>query len=137
MCKIFITVEAQSYVAHTILQYVHNIEKKLTKINLLNYTDLLTNVTIVINCFEDSWIKQGFGKERKYISYKNQYADVRLKIPYNIFIDANEDAQYSMVVENIIASIKTINDIVNKRTPNSFKGEMLIADIKKLIHNST
>lgn len=51
----------------------------------------LSNVTIVFICTDEEMLSRGFYKERRYISWKNKYADTRLIIPYLQFIRADND----------------------------------------------
>lgn len=73
----------------------------------------------------------GFGKTRKYISYKNRYADIRLNIPFEEFMEADKDKRIDMVKNNIYESIRIIDSKLNKKKGCSFDGERMIGDIEE------
>ena len=101
----------------------------IEEIDLKEYTDIIDSVGIIINCFPDDYIQAGWGKLRKYISYKNRYADIRLAIPYNEFMEADDEKKYLMVLDNIIYSIKVIGERCQKSKRARFDSQELITEI--------
>jgi len=91
----------------------------------------IDSIGIIINCFPDNLLKAGFGKPRKYISYKKKFADIRLPIPYDDFMSADYDRKYRMVVKNIIDSIRVIDEKCRESKRAEFNGEALIEDFLK------
>lgn len=103
-------------------------------IEVKDYTNDLDNIGIIINCFDENFLSVGFGKTRKYISYKNRYADIRLNIPYNEFMEADKDKRFDMVKKNIYESIRIIDSRLNKKNGCSFDGKRMISDIEEKLN---
>lgn len=97
--------------------------------DISKYSDDITNVGIIVNCFPDEMLIAGWGKPRKYISYKNGYADIRLPIPYVEFQQANLDKKYLMVVKNIIDSIAVIEERCTKSKRAKFNSGGMINEV--------
>ncbi len=95
-------------------------------LDITKYSDKITSVGIIINCFPDDWINRGYGKPRKYVSYKNGYADIRLPIPYEAFQAASYQDKYNMVVQNIVESVSIIEGKCNKSKKAMFDGDSLV-----------
>ena len=83
------------------------------------------------SCFDKNFLSVGFGKTRKYISYKNRYADIRLNIPFEEFMEADKDKRIDMVKNNIYESIRIIDSKLNKKNGCKFDGERMISDIEE------
>lgn len=129
--RLFISIEAQSSSGHIISNIRNQIESIIGNIEVTDYTNDLDNIGIIINCFDEKILSVGFGKTRKYISYKKRYADIRLNIPYNEFMEADKEKRFDMVKENIYESIRIIDSKLNKKNGCSFYGERMILDIEE------
>ena len=129
--RLFISIEAQSSSAHIISNIRNQIESRIGNIEVTNYTNDLDSIGIIINCFDKNFLSVGFGKTRKYISYKNRYADIRLNIPFEEFMEADKDKRIDMVKNNIYESIRIIDSKLNKKKGCSFDGERMIGDIEE------
>ena len=120
---------------HIILQDIsQRIDEK--NYSILQYADNIESIAIVVNCHPNKQLIDGWGKPRKYINYKKQYADVRLPIPYNDFINADYDTQYLMVVDNIIQSLRVIDDKCKRSKKAKFDSESIIEDLLKKLEIS-
>lgn len=93
------------------------------------YSSDITYVGIIVNCFPDDLLIKGWGKPRKYISYKNGSADIRLPVPYVEFMNADYDMKYLMIVKNIIDSIELIGKKCIKSKRAIFDSDSMIDDI--------
>ena len=93
------------------------------------YSKELTDIGIIVNCFPDDWLLKGFGKPRKYISYKNGYADIRLPVPYVEMRNADKEKRYLMAVRNIVDSIAVIGEKCAKSKRASFDSDGMIKEI--------
>lgn len=129
--RLFISTEAQSSSGHIISNIRNQIESRIGNIEVINYTNDLDSIGIIINCFDKNFLSVGFGKTRKYISYKNRYADIRLNIPFEEFMEADKDKRIDMVKNNIYESIRIIDSKLNKKKGCSFDGERMIGDIEE------
>ena len=129
--RLFISTEAQSSSGHIISSIRNQIESRIGNIEVTNYTNDLDSIGIIINCFDKNFLSVGFGKTRKYISYKNRYADIRLNIPFEEFMEADKDKRIDMVKNNIYESIQIIDSKLNKKKGCSFDGERMIGDIEE------
>ena len=129
--RLFISTEAQSSSGHIISNIRNQIESRIGNIEVTNYTNDLDSIGIIINCFDKNFLSVGFGKTRKYISYKNRYADIRLNIPFEEFMEADKDKRIDMVKNNIYESIRIIDSKLNKNNGCKFDGERMISDIEE------
>ena len=129
--RLFISTEAQSSSGHIISNIRNQIESRIGNIEVTNYTNDLDSIGIIINCFDKNFLSVGFGKTRKYISYKNRYADIRLNIPFEEFMEADKDKRIDMVKNNIYESIRIIDSKLNKQNGCKFDGERMISDIEE------
>lgn len=133
--RLFISVEAQSSSGHIISNIRNQIDREIGNIDVTDYTSDLDNIGIIINCFDESFLSVGFGKTRKYISYKRRFADIRLNIPYEEFLAADKQKRFEMVKKNIYDSIKVVDDRLNQKKGCNFDGDRMIADIEGRIKN--
>ena len=133
--RLFISTEAQSSSGHIISNIRNQIESRIGNIEVTNYTNDLDSIGIIINCFDKNFLSVGFGKTRKYISYKNRYADIRLNIPFEEFMEADKQKRFEMVKKNIYDSIRVVDERINKKKGCSFDGERLTADIETKLKN--
>lgn len=58
------------------------------------FSEQLDKLAIIPICMSEDMIEQGFGKERKYVSIKKRYADVRFRISYEEFVMSNKKEQF-------------------------------------------
>lgn len=117
--------------AKKVSEIIHHVCKKIDEKNydISRYTDNIESIGIIINCYPNELMVDGWGKPRKYISYKNNYADVRLPIPYYEFMNANYGKQYLMVVDNIIQSLRIIDEKCTKSKKAKFDSVAIIDDL--------
>lgn len=133
--KIFISVEASNSVVFIINDIRKIIEKKIGKIEVCDYTNDLDSIGIIINSWNQSDLSFGHGEERKYISYKQRFADIRLNIPYDEFIVADKKKRFEMVKKNIYDSIRVVDERLNKKKGYYFDGDRMISDIEEKLKN--
>ena len=122
----FITCEICSS-AGSIPSIINDITRK-ADMEITPYSRGIDEVFISVNCFPDESMARGWGKPRKYISYQNRYADIRLPIPYGAFIRASRETKYRMVVKNIVESVKVIGDRCRKSGRAEFDSDGFIRD---------
>lgn len=117
--------------AKNVSKIFHDVCKRIDEKNydISRYTENIESIGIIINCFPNELLIDGWGKPRKYISYKNKYADIRLPIPYDNFMNANYDKQYLMVVDNIIQSLRIIDEKCTKSKKAKFDSVAIIDDL--------
>lgn len=90
------------------------------------YTPDLDEIFIVFVCISNEMHIDGkIYKDRKYISRKNRYADIRLNLNYEEFINSQRTQRIHLIWNTIIEAIT----IVSQRVPSINKDE-LINDIK-------
>lgn len=119
--------EASSPAGAFLMDLVKPIRKSFaTRCKGKNYCPDLQNIFIVFICLDQSF--QGAYKERKYISRKNQYADIRLYLSYEDFLSATNAERVNMVWNTIQKAI----EIVSQKVP-SLKRDELLYDIKSCL----
>lgn len=135
MSRIFISLEAHISISGIIHDAIMKIESVTGIFETTDYTNALDSIGIYVNCFDEEWRAKGYGKDRKYISYKNRYADIRLNIPAEDLLAADKKERFLMVKNNIIDSIKVIDERLNKKKGCSFDGKRLIEYIEERTAN--
>ena len=117
--------------ANNVSIILRDISKKIDEKNfdISQYSQNIESIGIIVNCHPNENIVAGWGKPRKYINYKRKYADIRLPIPYDDFINSDYDTQYLMVVENIVESLKVIDDKCRKSKRAIFDSKSIINDL--------
>ena len=101
-------------------------KQKMDVFDVLPYVENIESIAIIVNCFPDEMLRDGWGKPRKYISYQKKYADIRLPIPYDSFVHADYETEYRMVVDNIVQSIRVIDEKCRKSKRAKCDSEGLI-----------
>ena len=134
MSDLFISCDAQAPVSHLI----HDINKLLierleSNIVVSNYTKDIDSIGIIILSFTDEWKKWGHGKERRYISYKNRFADIRLNISYDEYLKSDKLTRFNIIKDTIISAIRIIDQRLNKKKGCSFDGQRMVNDIESLL----
>ena len=86
------------------------------------FRDIGIITTIIGEGLKDMW------EERRLIRYKKREADIRLKIDYDRFINADEKTQELLYIKNIIDSIMAVEE----RKKGDFNGLKFIDDIQIL-----
>ncbi len=129
--SLFFSSEALGRASDILSFFLRLITQVLKDIDVADYTKDLDEIGIIVNCFNEEFLNEGFGQPRKYISYKKRFADIRLNIPFDEFLKANKQKRFEMIKKNIYDSIEIVNKRLNKKKGYSFDGERLIADIEK------
>lgn len=126
--NIFLSSEAHVSASVIICYNIRIIKSKIKTINVNDYTDVIDEIGIIINCFPIEEMNAGWGKRREYISYKNRFADIRLPIDFDELVSADRHKQYLMVINNIIESLKVIKRRLDKKKMR-FDFERMVQDI--------
>jgi len=111
------------------------IEKKLESIDVANYSKDINDIGIIPECQADwTLLHTQAVPERKYISWVKRSADMRLRVDFYAFKNADEQGRKALIVKNIIDSVKEI-DTRAKKAKKDFDGERLIQDILAALSN--
>lgn len=97
--------------------------------DMTKYSGDITEVAVIVNCFPEDWMQKGFGKPRKYISYQKGYADIRLPMNFEKFMNAEHGMKYLMVVENIFDAITVIGERCRRSGKAEFDSERMIKEL--------
>ena len=88
-------------------------------------------IAIIPTCVDDrTWNALGW-KERILLRRKSREADIRLRIDYEKFVNADENSKRDMFIKILIQSIRTIQ----VKSKGDFNGEVLIEDILMAVKN--
>jgi len=126
--SIFLSYEADSSAGTILGHNIRIIKSRLSDINISDYTPVLGEIGVIVNCYPNELTAKGFGKIRRYISYKNRYADIRLPIDYDKLLKADRREQYILTVKNIIESVQATETRLSAKKL-AFDSEKLIRDI--------
>ena len=125
MGYLFFSTECDAPAGYFLMKTLVPIEKKFnTRHTAEEYDDSIDSLCIVFICVSEQKIENGYCKERKYISRKKKYADIRLRLPYLDYLQADETQRKSMCLDIIHSAII----IVQKKIP-SYPAERLYQDI--------
>lgn len=116
------------YLLMTLLRPVRELFQE--KCSQKKYCSELDSIFIVFVCTSKEMKSDGFYKDRKYVSHKGRYADMRLNMDYDLFIESNNEKRMRMMWDVIKQSV----EIVFNRVP-SLKKDELIQDIKHSIYS--
>ena len=125
---IFFSCEADVSAGIIIANNIRIIKSKIETIKVSDYTDVIDEIGIIINCYTIDIMNAGWGKRREYISYKNRFADIRLPIDFDELVSADRHKQYLMVINNIIESLSVIKRRLDKKKMR-FDFERMVQDI--------
>ena len=111
------------------------IENSLSILKASDYGNLLDRIAIIMVCIPGDMIKAGSLPERRYISWKGRYADIRLHIDWDTMDKADRHTQELLVAKNIIDSITVIKTRAEKKKVGleGFDGGKLIDDVLRVI----
>lgn len=106
---LFFSVEGETPASSLIIDILHPAENKFhVKYHQTTFSNQLESIAIIPVCISQTMIGNGFGKERKYVSLKNRFADVRLQIPYLEFLQADDTRKVALCKENIYNAARYI-----------------------------
>ena len=84
-------------------------EKNMRVTSLAKYTDVLDSIGIIPECLSEEFLRTfDCGKDRKYISWKHRYADIRLHIPFLPFVQAPKEERMARCKQIIRDSLEVV-----------------------------
>jgi hypothetical protein len=108
------------------------------KINPLDFSTELKNITILPECYSKSWLDlhlKNYGKElepRKRIVWARGEADIRLLINFEKYEAADDAGRMQILIDTIIDSIKVIKEMCDKKKKH-FDADGMIKRINDII----
>lgn len=107
----FFSAEASSPAGPMLMKILVEIERKLNALNTKRpFSENLDSIGIVPICLVRNLVESGFGKQRKFVSLKKRYADIRLCIPYDTFVHASEEERRRLCKQNILDALIYISE---------------------------
>lgn len=103
-------------------------EKQSRVTSLAPYTDALDQICVVPFCISEKFLRTLPYNERRYISWRNRYADIRLKMDFDTFIHATREEQMRLCRENLLCSLQVVKDRCDKKKQR-FDLEALLKDL--------
>lgn len=129
--KLFLSVEGQKCVEIGLSHILAEMQNKLSfissqdNLSSTKYGTEFVSISIIPTCVSDEvWYTLGW-KERILLRRKNREADIRLRINYEQFINADEKCKRAMFIDILVKSIRAIQE----RAKGDFNGEAMIEDI--------
>ena len=105
----FFSAEAMSPASKYLMDAIYPVEQRFNEVYESKYkNDELESIAIIFICTNQSMQESGFYPERNYISHKNKYADMRMIIPYNDFLKADEKLKKQMIWDVIKRALDNI-----------------------------
>lgn len=118
--------EAKAPAGFILMNMINPVKKMFNnRFSVKNYCVDLDDIFIVFICTSNEMKQNGVYKERKYVSHKNRYADLRLHIDYEQFLTAT-NAERLAIIWNVIC--RALNYIHGKVPSLNF--DELMCDIK-------
>lgn len=130
---IFFSTEAQTPAAELLVYLLREIDSYLLENGYMisRYTNELDEIGIIPICMSKEMIDHGFYKERKYVNKKKRYADLRLHLDYECFVEGPESKRREMCYDNI----KAAGEYISSKT-SSFDIQQFLNDVRTAIHIS-
>lgn len=101
--------ESESPAAQMIMDNFCLIEKNMRVTSLAKYTDVLDSIGIIPECLSEEFLRTfDCGKDRKYISWKKRYADIRLRVPFLSFVQAPKEERMERCKQIIRDSLEVV-----------------------------
>ena len=101
--------ESESPAAQMIMDNFCLIEKNMRVTSLAKYTDALDSIGIIPECLSEEFLCTfDCGKDRKYISWKKRYADIRLRVPFLSFVQAPKEERMERCKQIIRDSLEVV-----------------------------
>ena len=114
------------------MKILHPLAASMQIASLAPYCEALDEVFISPCCVSQAFIKRfeetAPVKERRYISWQNRYADIRLFMDWEAFISASAEGQKEMCYQIIRDSLDIIAQRCSKKNI-AFHKEALLQDI--------
>lgn len=105
----FFSTEASSPAGPMLINILKEVELSLNRENARDpFSQKLDRIGIIPICMTKELIKNGFGKQRKYVSLKKQFADIRLQIPYAEFVHSTSEKRRQLCRQNILDAAECI-----------------------------
>ena len=129
MRQLFISMEVSNAAGGILFPILKDIRQKIdgNNFDLSPYSTDITDVGIIINCFDENSLAAGWGKPRRLVRYNEHRADIRLPMPYRELIEADKHTRYLMTVKNIAESIAAIGERCRKSKRAKFDSEGMTA----------
>ena len=109
MTPFVFSTESESPAAQMIMDNFCLIEKNMRVTSLAKYTDALDSIGIIPECLSEELLRTfGCGKDRKYISWKHRYADIRLHVPFLPFVQAPKEERMARGKQIIRDSLEVV-----------------------------
>lgn len=116
MTPFVFSTESESPAAQMIMDSFCLIEKNMRVTSLAKYTDALDSIGIIPECLSEELLRTfGCGKDRKYISWKHRYADIRLHVPFLPFVQAPKEERMARGKQIIRDSLEVLRRGVGRR----------------------
>ena len=94
-----------------------------------NYGDSLTSIGIISILMHPEYFEGEGYKERRYYSRKNKEADIRLRINYTDFVNANKETRKGSYISHILEAIT----IAGNKAGDGFDLNRLLFDVQRLL----
>ena len=126
---LFFSTESEAPAGYFLINILNPLQKEFNKNHFASdYTNLLDNISIIPICISENLKQNGGYRERRYITLKKRYADVRLYLNYLEFLSSNEEKKKEICMQIIVESI----NIISKKVLDLNK-EKLLNDIKTIL----
>ena len=94
-----------------------------------SYGDSLTSIGIISILMHPEYFEGEGYKERRYYSRKNKEADIRLRINYTDFVNANKEIRKAIYISHILEAIT----IAGNKAGDGFDLNRLLFDVQRLL----
>ena len=122
--------EAEAPAGYYLMKLWNPIEIEFNKIhNAKEYCSEIDSICIVFICTREELVAKGYYPERKYVSYKNKFADYRMHIPFLGFVNGTVLQQYDICFDKIKEALMDI-----QRKIPTFNAAKLIEDIGRIFN---
>ena len=124
---LFFSTESKGSAATQIMRILNPVENFFNqKYRGKKFSENLDDIAIIPVCIPEDMIQDGCLKERRYVSLKKRYADIRLHIPYDAFIKGDQSTRIGLCAKNIADAVSYI-----KKKDKTFDAEKFLNAIRE------
>ena len=124
---LFFSTESKGSAATQIMRILNPVETYFTQnYRGIKFSENLDDIAIIPVCIPEDMIQDGCLKERRNVSLKRRYADIRLHISYDAFIKGDQSARIALCAKNIAEAVSYI-----KKKDKTFDVEQFLNAIQE------
>lgn len=128
--EIFLGAEIEGPATNKWFELQKEFSESLLVLREKNYGETLTSIGVISIIMRPEFFEDGGYKERRFYSAKRKEADIRLRIEYTDFVNANKEMQKRIYRAHILEAIS----IAGNKAGREFDLRRLLSDVEHLFN---